>query len=553
MKTESVRNNSLDVLLVLPPLYQSGRPSDYNPKEPMGLMYLSSNLNKHGFQSKIFDADVESKTIEQTISHIQEINPRIVGLSIAQRALPSFELVVNGLRDVGYRGYITCGGITPTLSYPYIIDRMGTKIDSVVLGEGEDVIVEIADRVINKSETWDIPGLVTRVENQTIVNKGPRMVDVNNIPFASRDYLELCSGKTGDATIMGSRDCYGICTFCANNSFASNREGEKWRGRHPIDVVDEMESIFRNYGIKKFKFNDPNIFGQGKNGRQHVIDICNLLIERNLNFHLMGFCRGNDITVDPSVVPLMKKAGFERLLIGVESSSNEILKKFRKGETIEGMDKSLDIIESNGMSTVVGFMIFNPYTTIESLKQDLSYLKNRGLTPTLSKALRIFDNTPIQNEMEKEGRLIKKNPFEGYHDYLMPPEIASIYGSMKVLFGDCLDKIRASSQDKIWNIKTTKSFRDRQDFNNLSEAFFEVESFLLENLIRITENKKIIEKEVKEIIQTTYQKLKTIGDYLEIDTLSIISPEAEVSEKILTIMSEKKWNTFQEEYRWNQD
>lgn len=553
MNIESVKINSPDVLLVLPPLYQSGRPSDYNPKEPMGLMYLSSNLKKNGFRTEIFDADIESKTIDQATSHILDLNPRVVGFSVSQRALPSFELIVNGLRVAGFKNYITCGGITPTLSYPYIIDRMGEKVDSIVLGEGEKAIVEITDRVLSNSAATDIAGLVTRINNRFIVNKGARVVDINDIPFPSRDYLELCSSKTGDATIMGSRDCYGICTFCANNSFASNREGAKWRGRSPVDVVDEMESIFNNYHISKFKFNDPNIFGPGVTGRQHVVDICNLLIKRGLKFHLMGFCRGNDITSDPSVIRLMKKAGFERLLIGVESSNNQILRKFRKGETIEDLDKSLDIIESCGMSTVVGFMIFNPYTTIDSLKQDLSFLKKRGLTPTLSKALRIFDNTLIQNEMEKEGRLIKKNPFEGYHDYLMPSEVASIYGSMKVLFSDCLDKIRSSSQDKIWNIKTTISFRDRQDFNNLSEAFFDVESFLLENLIRITENKLITQKEVKNIIHTTYQKLKNIGYFLQIDTLSVINSESEVSEKILTIMSEKSWNTFREEYRWNQD
>ena len=55
----------LDVLLVLPPMYQSGRVSDYNPKEPMGLMYLGSILKNNSYSFEILDADILALTIEK--------------------------------------------------------------------------------------------------------------------------------------------------------------------------------------------------------------------------------------------------------------------------------------------------------------------------------------------------------------------------------------------------------------------------------------------------------------------------------------------------------
>ena len=61
-KTEYQPLNSPDILLVLPPLYQSGREPDYNPKEPMGLMYLAARLRKEGKTVEIFDADIEART-----------------------------------------------------------------------------------------------------------------------------------------------------------------------------------------------------------------------------------------------------------------------------------------------------------------------------------------------------------------------------------------------------------------------------------------------------------------------------------------------------------
>jgi len=546
--------DSPEVLLVLPPLYQTGREPDYNPKEPMGLMYLAASLRNKGRRVEIFDADVEAKTLRQTIQRILEKNPPLVGFSVLQRALPSLEIAVNTLREKGYAGHITCGGITATLSFPYILERLGDKIDSIVLGEGENTIVRLAEKILTGQEWRDVPGIAYLHDDRTqIVNKPIDSVDLDALPFATRDYLVYCLRKTNYATIMGSRGCYGICSFCSNYSFESFREGSRWRGRNPVSVVDEMQELFEAHRVTVFKFNDPNIFGPGPKGRQHVVLICQEIEKRKLPFHLMGFCRGNDITEDPNVVRHLKAAGFERLLIGVESSDDKILQKFRKGETISQMEEALNILEREGVSVVVGFMIFNPYTTLETLKRDLAFLKKRGYCPTLSKALRVFDGTPIQALLEAEGRLIKRNPFEGYHEYVMPRDVAAIYASMKSLFTNCLDRIRAVGQGKIWDIKRAPSFRDRQNFNSLAETFFGVESFLLENLINWIETSDFNLDKVRETVRRVYEMLRGIGDAISVDIDEVVSPQEEVVREMYTLMKEKPWNTFREEYRWNLD
>ncbi|MGB9706655.1 MAG: B12-binding domain-containing radical SAM protein [Microgenomates group bacterium] len=542
-----------EVLLVLPPLYQTGREPDYNPKEPMGLMYLAASLRSRGRKAEIFDADVEAKTPQQVVQRILEKNPPLVGFSVLQRALPSLEIIVNALREKGYSGHITCGGITATLSFPYILERLGSKIDSVVLGEGENTVIRLAEKVLTGQEWRDVPGIAYLHNRAQVINKPIDSVDLDALPFAVRDYLEYCLGKTNYATIMGSRGCYGICTFCSNYSFGSLWEGPKWRGRNPKSVVDEMQEIFETHGVTIFKFNDPNIFGPGLLGREHVVRICQEIKRRRLPFHLMGFCRGNDITADPGVVRHLKDAGFERLLIGVESSDDKILQMFRKGETIRGMEQALDILEKEGISVVVGFMIFNPYTTMETLKKDLAFLKRRGLCPTLSKALRVFDGTPIQVLLEAEGRLIKRDPFEGYHEYIMPADVAAVYASMKSLFTNCLDRIRAVGQGRIWDIKKAPSFRDRQDFNNLAEAFFGVESFLLEELINWEETGDFNLDIVRETVKRVYEMLRGIGQAISVDIDEVVLPQEILSKEIYTLMKEKPWNTFREEYRWNLD
>jgi radical SAM superfamily enzyme YgiQ (UPF0313 family) len=553
MKNVSIDSGNGKVLLVLPPLYHSGREPDYNPKEPMGLMYVASSLRQlEGVKVNIFDADIEARTIDETVDRIMGENAQITGFSVFQRALPSFELIVKRLRQKGYSGHITAGGITPTLSHGYILDRLSGKVDSLVLGEGELTARDLVKKVMAGADWRSIPGLGLIRDGKPSTNKCRESANLDNLPLPARDYADFCLDKTNYLTIMGSRGCYGACTFCSNFSFENFRSGPRWKPRNPKSVVDEIEEMHLKYGARVFKFNDPNIFGPGKEGIAHVRSISQEIAKRKLPVHLMGFCRGNDITYDPSIIKDLKSAGFERLLIGIESSDNEVLKKFRKGETIEGIERAMNLLDDAGISVVAGFMPFNPYTTIDTLRKDLDFLKRRRLSPTLGKALRVFDGTPIQAIMESEGRLIRRNPFEGYHEYVVPSDVASIYGAMKVLSVNCLDKIKAESQKTIWKKKKATSFRDRQDFNALSEETFDVESTLLENLVGVSvtgAHPSLIDS----VTHVVYRKLQALCDSLSVDMQKTAMPKKEFSAEVQRIMQDRPFNTFPEQYRWNQD
>jgi len=85
--------NELDALLILPPMYQSGRIPDYNPKEPMGLMYIDATLRRNGHSAEILDADIMALTIDETVAEIVKRPAKVIGFSVMQRALPSVKLL----------------------------------------------------------------------------------------------------------------------------------------------------------------------------------------------------------------------------------------------------------------------------------------------------------------------------------------------------------------------------------------------------------------------------------------------------------------------------
>ncbi len=353
---------------------------------------------------------------------------------------------------------------------------------------------------------------------------------------------------------MASRGCYGICTFCSNQAFERTSVGSNWRGRNPIDVIDEIEDLRRTYGVKVFKFNDPNLFGPGPNGRKHVVDICNEIISRNLGeLHLMGFCRSNDI--DLEVAQLMRNAGFERVLIGIESANPAVLKLFRKGESLQTIHRSIEILRRVGIDIVPGFMIFNPYTTIETLEIDLDFLETYGFTPILSKPLRIFDGTPLQEIMASENRLVWRSPFEGYHEYLVDPIVASIYMALKTLSVEWIDLLRKTYQEEMWRIKKAPAFNQRMNFDTLSKLIFTLEKEALKSLLLWVKTGFSYHDVISQITRLKNQLIKVEQHIVSVSGLAepILNVQnfsvADLAGKIYSILVNKIFRTFPEQYR----
>ena len=521
-------------------------------------MYIRAELKKHGLSVEILDADILALTLEQTTHEIIQRRASIIGFSVMQRALPSLKKLVKKIRNKGVTSHICCGGFAATLSAKHILKEI-PGVDSVILGEGETAFSHLTRIIKECSVDWKcIPGIAYRQNGEICINPPAEKEDIDSLPWPSRDLLPLCLEKTGYATILASRGCYGICTFCSNQAFERSSIGANWRGRSPADIIDEIEELGKTFGAKIFKFNDPNLFGPGANGRQHVVDICNEIICRNINdLHLMGFCRSNDINLE--VAQLMRRAGFERVLIGIESANPAALRLFRKGESLQMIRQSIDILRRVGIDIIPGFMIFNPYTTVETLKVDLDFLETYGFMPTLSKSLRIFDGTPLQEIMASENRLVWRSPLEGYHEYLIDPIIASIYMALKTISVEWIDLLRKTYQGEIWSIKKAPAFNQRVNFDALNELTFTLEKEALHALLSWVKMGFISQDIVSKIAHLKDQLIKAERYIVSVSSLTkpLLNVQnfsvTDLAGRIHSILVNKSFRTFPEQYRWRDD
>src|ERR1035437_3035426 len=128
---------------------------------PLGLLYIAGTLLKHGFDVRVVDGCLEGK---MAISKaIDEFRPELLGITCLtpgrKKALEVAQMVKAFDRGIP----VVLGGAHPTIMHSQIIEYY-PFIDCIVLGEGEETFLEIAQG----KEPVQINGLVYRDNGKAV-------------------------------------------------------------------------------------------------------------------------------------------------------------------------------------------------------------------------------------------------------------------------------------------------------------------------------------------------------------------------------------------------
>ena len=250
--------------------------------------------------------------------------------------------------------------------------------------------------------------------------------------------------------LLGSRGCYGKCTFCYINSFYGT--GNPWRGRSPENIAKEIDAIIAERGLRDFYFTDPNFFGPGRMGQDRALKIAALLKPRNIRFGIEG--RVNDI--HDETIGALVDAGLRHILIGLESGKDESLRRMNKMTTVSQNEKALAILRKHGVEPNVGFIMFEPDSSPEDLRINLEFLKRNDLLKNLAVTANVLyhhqivlEGTQAYHDLKKENRLsLGPSSYEGTA-YFKNPEVAGLADIMRQT-----TNMLFSRMDGIWSGKT---------------------------------------------------------------------------------------------------
>jgi hypothetical protein len=157
------------------------------------------------------------------------------------------------------------------------------------------------------------------------------------------------------------------------------------------------------------KFEDANFFGPGEKGTDRVVRIAEGILERDLGLSFRFECRTEN--VDEEVFTLLRRAGLEEVFIGVESFVPRVLDEMKKGATVEDNLRALDILAGLGIRAGVGFIAFDPDTTLEEFFTNLEmvkkhvfpYRKKLGFYIDPFGRLQVFAGTEIHRDLVRDG------------------------------------------------------------------------------------------------------------------------------------------------------
>lgn len=201
---------------------------------------------------------------------------------------------------------------------------------------------------------------------------------------------------------MSTRGCPYQCVFCS----VSKQWGHHIRYRSAKNVVDEIEQVLKTYPFfQAIRFFD-DVFTMDK---ARVLEICRLMIERNLN--IAWECEARANTIDEEMVFAMKKAGCEFIDLGVESGSDRILKNIKKNITVKQAIEAAKAIKKAGIGLKVFIMHSLPGETYEDIKKTIflsRYLYYEiGAEGTTQGITIIYPGTELESMAKETGALPK--------------------------------------------------------------------------------------------------------------------------------------------------
>lgn len=388
----------------------------YDFSESLGIGYIAAHARQAGYTVDIIDCVLEELSCESAVKQVMERPPSVVGISVLQVAFEEVRKIVDLLRQAGFKGHICLGGHFPTFRYSEIL-QVCEEISSVIRFEGERSFTELLEAYHNGWDWRHIPGIAFQTDTGVHCNTPrPLVQDLDNLSFPARDCLPHALRTNRTITISGSRGCWCDCVFCTVTSFYDEPTGPRWRGRSPISIVDEMEYLSDQYACSSFTFVDDNFMGAGRRGKVRASEIAGEIIRRRLKVEFSIECRTDDVERD--LMMRLKEAGLRSVFIGVESGLDSRLKRLGKRNLAKNSFRALGVLSDLGLTTVVGFILFDPHVTLEEIRGELEFLRQFEAfdLPALIRCLEIRPGMQLYSELLAEDRLFGPR-FKEYYEF----------------------------------------------------------------------------------------------------------------------------------------
>jgi len=408
------------VLINMPFIFENKLAITYS--QSLGILYIASFLEKHGYTVNIIDALHEGyeNIIEyedyykvglnnECITKRIEKDVDVIGLSIP---FSHFAKLAHNLIDDIKKSFpnvpLVIGGVYPSTQPELAIK---SKADFLVMGEGEEPMLNILNNLQKK--TTNLYDSIITTEADLINAKSHYTKDISILPMPARhlipfnDYTKSSQRSTKDlitASITTSRGCPYDCGFCSIHKVF----GYKWRPFTAEYVLNEINYLIDTYNINNIEIEDDNFTNdpiRAEKILKGIIEINNT--KKKITWQAQNGLRID--TIDEKLVKLFKLSKGRKLNLAIEHGNKEVLELINKKLDLNKVIEVAKLYSKYQIEAYV-FIIFGyPGETKKRFKDALKFYKKiRNIAPHLIFCLFIvqpYPNTKLFYECVKNKYL----------------------------------------------------------------------------------------------------------------------------------------------------
>ena len=385
---------------------------------PLGLAYLAAHLEEH--EVDIFDVNLYREAPYEALEKkMREFVPDVVGISLRNMKVgmphlhtDDFEPQAKAIaliKRLAPHAKVVAGGTAFSL-YSHTFMKRLPQIDIGMWGESEHRFRALLDDLDHPE---NIRGVYYRDPQGEVQFTGtPPGEDWKNLKHPRRDlvspepYLKSSFVSVG---VQAKRGCSLHCIHCSDTYLL----GHRVRMRDPVDVVDEMEVLVKEHGVRQM-FMCDQIFNIPAS---HAIAICKEIVDRKLDVRWSAWFNEHKNTLPDELMIWLKKAGCGLLSFSPDHVDDRMLKNLDKNFRHEDMLYTVQVAKKHGMDVEYSFFLNSPGEDARSLWAILKFLiyargelgpQLRLFTLLMMQPIRIYPHTRLY-ELARETGLIDKD------------------------------------------------------------------------------------------------------------------------------------------------
>jgi len=377
--------------LIRPPAVESFRLSMSTVTLPLGLAYIAGTLKAAGHPIHVLDA-VGAAPRKKTRYHrgyliglaLEDIAQRIprettiVGITVVfTHEWPAIVRLIDLIKRARPDLPVVIGGEHVTSMPEFCLAT--SKADYIVIGEGEETVLELLGALEGDNQLSEIHGLGYRDGGTIVVNpRRARRQDLDSIPrpawehFAVDTYNQngYVGGIDLDAKtipVLATRGCPYQCTYCSSPNMWTPR----WIPRDPVQVVDEIQHYVEEFGASNFPFQDLTAILH----KDWIIAFCKEILNRGLDITWQLPTGTRSEAIDETVARLLKATGLATMSYAPESGSEHTRLLIKKRMKTENLMASVQAAIAADLNVALFIVIGFPHDMPEHLERNFEFLR----------------------------------------------------------------------------------------------------------------------------------------------------------------------------------